>query len=66
MCLSQDTYLSTQVNDVGVRVIEGQQNAVAGVHLLDTYRFIHAVLERQNTVLAGMLTSPISEQEPLA
>lgn len=38
-------YLSTQVNYVGVGVIEGQQDSITGVHLLNTYWFIHAILE---------------------
>lgn len=42
-------YLSTQVNYVGVRVIEGQQDSITGVHLLNTYWFIHAILETQNS-----------------
>lgn len=48
-------HLSAQVHYVGVGVIEGQQDSVTGVHLLDAYRFVHAVLEAQNTSLAGML-----------
>lgn len=46
-------HLSAQVHYVGVGVIEGQQDSVTGVHLLDAYRFVHAVLETQNTTLAN-------------
>lgn len=42
-------HLPAQVHYVGVGVVEGQQNAVAGVHLLNAYGFIHVVLERQKT-----------------
>lgn len=38
-------YLPTQVNDVGVWVIEGQQDPVAGVHLMKGYWLLHVFLE---------------------
>lgn len=48
-------HLSAQVHYVGVGVVEGQQDSVTGVHLLDAYRFVHVVLETRNTTVAGML-----------
>lgn len=45
---SAAAHLSTQVDDVGVGVVERQQDAVAGVHLLDANRLVHVVLEAQN------------------
>lgn len=56
-------HLSAQVHYVGVGVIEGQQDSVTGVHLLDAYRFVHAVLETQNTTLAGMLMVPKADRD---
>lgn len=38
-------YLPTQVNDVGVWVVEGQQDPVAGVHLVKGYWLLHVFLE---------------------
>lgn len=48
-------HLSAQVHYVSVGVVEGQQDSVTGVHLLDAYRFVHVVLETRNTTVAGML-----------
>lgn len=48
-------HLSAQVHYVGVGVVEGQQDSVTGVHLLDAYRLVHVVLETRNTTVAGML-----------
>lgn len=48
--LYKAAHLSTQVDYVGVGVIEGQQNSITGVHLLNTYWLIHVVLETQNSV----------------
>lgn len=57
-------HLSAQVHYVGVGVIEGQQDSVTGVHLLDAYRLVHAVLETQNTALAGMLIAAKANAVP--
>lgn len=46
--LYNPAHLSTQVDYVGVGVIEGQQNSITGVHLLNTYWLIHVFLETQN------------------
>ena len=43
------SHLSTQVDYTGVRVIEGQQNSITRVHLLDTYWLIHVFLVRENS-----------------
>lgn len=56
-------HLSAEVHYVGVGVIEGQQDSVTGVHLLDAYRFVHAVLETQNTTLAGKLIAPKANRD---
>lgn len=56
-------HLSAQVHYVGVGVIEGQQDSVTGVHLLDAYRFVHAVLETQSTTLAGTLIVPKANRD---
>lgn len=45
------TDFSTKVDDVGVGIIEGQQNSVTRVHLLNTYGLIHVVLETQKAEL---------------
>lgn len=45
-------YLPTQVNDVGVWVVEGQQDPVAGVHLVKGYWLLHVFLEIK---MPGML-----------
>lgn len=42
-------HLPAQVHYVGVGVVEGQQNAVTGVHLLNAYGFVHVVLEGRKT-----------------
>lgn len=45
-------YLPTQVNDVGVWVVEGQQDPVAGVHLVKGYWLLHVFLKIK---MPGML-----------
>lgn len=54
-CLFRASHLSTQVDNAGIGVIEGQQNSVAGIHLLNTYRLIHVFLETQNSGFAAIL-----------
>lgn len=38
-------YLSTKVNNVGVWIIEGQENSIAGVHLINSHGLLHVLLE---------------------
>lgn len=47
--LHRAAHLSTQIHYAGVGVIEGQQNSITGVHLLNTYRLVHVFLEAQNS-----------------
>lgn len=59
-CLHKAAHLSTQVDYVGVGVIEGQQDSVTGVHLLNTYWLIHVFLETQNSVFGALDTKVLS------
>lgn len=43
-------YLATQVDNVGVRVVEGQQDPVAGVHLVEGYWLLHVFLEMKKKI----------------
>lgn len=41
-------YLATQVNDVGIWIVERQQDPIAGVHLMKGYWLLHVFLETKN------------------
>lgn len=53
--LDRTTHFSAKVDNAGVGIIEGQQDSVTRVHLLNTYRLIHVVLETQKAELAGII-----------
>lgn len=38
-------YLPTEVNNIGVWVIEGQEHSVAGVHLINSHGLLHVLLK---------------------
>lgn len=48
--LEKENYLPTNVNNVGVWVIEGQKHSVAGVHLINSYGLVHVLLEKTKVI----------------
>lgn len=40
------THLPTEVHDVGVWVVEGQEHSVAGVHLIYSHGLLHIILRK--------------------
>lgn len=46
----KETHLSTEVNNTGVWIIEGQQHPIARVHLVDGHRLLHVFLEKQKKI----------------
>lgn len=46
--LKKEVHLPTEVNNVGVCVIEGQKHSIAGVHLIDSHWLLHVLLENKN------------------
>lgn len=47
--LNQPSYLPTQVDHVGVGVVEGQQHSVTGVNVLHGYGLLHVLLQKHRT-----------------